>query len=651
MPGYEGEMSGRGGQLQSVLCLLGACRTPSHLAQLQAQALKTRLDADAVVAGKLILIAAVTLEGTLPHALRLFSSLPAPARDDPFIYNALIRGLAESDQPAGAVAAYSSMRRAAVPPDSFTFAFALKGAANARSCAPGRQLHAQAALHGLDSHIYVATTLVSMYAECGQGDAALRIFDEMPQRNVVAWNAAITARLRCDDVAGAEALFSRMPARNSTSWNLLLAGHIRSGELPPAARIFHQMPEKDPVSWSTMITGHARDGDFEEAFLLFRESLRARCRPNEVTLTAVLSACAHAGALVFARSLHARLDKAGLRHLVAVGNALLDAYAKCGELEMARRVFYRWMEKRSVVSWTAMVAGLAMHGRGEEAVRVFREMEEQGTRPDGVAFVTLLYACSHGGLVEKGYHLFCMMEERYGIEPSVEHYGCMVDMYARAGRLEEAYQFVLRMPARPNAVVWRTVLGACSVRGDVAMAERVERRLAELEPGDAGDHVLLSNTYAAAGRWEDAAVVRTTMSRRRIKKPPGWSAVEVGTAVYRFVAGEDQSGEAEAMLAEIMSRLAAEGYVPEVARALRDVEEEEKQLSVARHSEKLAVAFGLARACPGAVIRVVKNLRVCTDCHSVMKLISKVYRREIVLRDRSRFHTFVEGSCSCGDFW
>ncbi|MQM07416.1 hypothetical protein Taro_040255 [Colocasia esculenta] len=639
--------------MQSMLILLGACKTPSHLHQLHARALKTSLDADPVVAGKLLLLAAVAFAGTLPHALRLFSSLPSPSRNDPFLHNALIRGLAESTQPLRSLLAFASMRRAAVPPDSFSFAFVLKAAASIPSPSAGVQLHAQAARHGLDAHLFVATTLVSMYAECGLRDCALRVFDWMPHRNVVVWNSAITACLRCGDLPAAEGLFSRMPSRDLTSWNVLLAGYMKAGELGEARRAFNEMPGKDSVSWSTMIAGLGGAGDFEEAFCFFRESLHSGLQPNEVSLTAVLSACAHAGALEFGRIVHSYVEKVGLNHVTAVGNALLDTYAKCGSMDMARRVFDHWLEKKSIVSWTTMIAGLAMHGHGKEAIRVFQEMEEQGVMPDGVTFISLLYACSHAGLVEQGHKYFCRMES-YGIEHSIQHYGCMVDIYGRAGLLDEAYQFVMRMPIPPNAIIWRTLLGACSIHGDVELAEQVKERLSELDPDDSGDYVLLSNVYAVAGKWKDAADVRRSMSSQRIKKAPGWSAVEVDKVVYRFVASDRSDvarEEADAKLKEIMCRLTVEGYVPEVASVLHDIEDEEKQQTIARHSEKLAVAFGIARTCPGSVIRIVKNLRVCRDCHTVMKLISKVYRREIIVRDRSRFHSFNEGACSCKDYW
>ncbi|XP_058083628.1 pentatricopeptide repeat-containing protein At1g74630 [Magnolia sinica] len=637
--------------LQLCLSSLKACKTISSLKQIHAYALKTSLDSDPFIAGQLLLLSTATVADAIDYARRIFVHIPGP---DAFMYNTLIRGLSDSESPQQSFLTYTQMRRCSVTPDSFSFAFILKAAANFKSLNTGIQLHCQAINHGFNTHLFVQTTLVSMYAECRQIDSAQKAFEETPQPNVVAWNAIVTACFRCDDVMCAESLFNRMPWRNLTSWNLMLAGYMKAGEMESARRTFCEMPQTDPVSWSTMIVGFAHNGCFDDAFGFFREMQRLGTRPNEVSLTGVLSACAQAGAFDFGKILHGYIEKAGFCGIVSVSNALLDTYAKCGNIGMARLVFNWMMEKKTIVSWTSMIAGLAMYGHGEEAIDLFQKMEESGTRPDGVTFISILYACSHAGLVEQGSLHFHKMEEIYGIKPSVEHYGCMVDIYGRAGLLDKAYEFVKRMPIEPNAVIWRTLLGACSIHGNVRLAEHVKKKLSSLDPDNSGDHVLLSNIYAVAGKWKDVASVRRLMTDRKIKKTPGWSMIEVDKEFYRFVVGDGGNSatkEALEKLGEIILRLKVEGYIPEIGSVLHDIEEEEKGDAVSRHSEKLAVAFGMARLCEGSVIRIVKNLRVCVDCHLVMKLISKVYRREIVVRDRSRFHSFKDGSCSCQDYW
>lgn len=574
------------------------------------------------------------------------------------MYNTLIRGFSDSDHPYHSLTTFIDMRRNSNnAPDSFSFAFVLKATANLRSYTTGIQLHSQAILYGLDTHLYVGTTLVGMYAECGWISHAGKVFDEMFEPNIVAWNAMITAYLRCCDVRGAEKLYKRMPVRDLISSNIMLAGYMKYGELQLAKKLFfHEMPLKDDVSWSTMIVGFSHNGCFDEAFDLFVESQRLGLRSNEVSLTGILSVCAQAGAFEFGKVLHGYIEKSGLVWITSVNNALLDMYSKCGNINMARLVFERMPGKKSIVSWTTMVAGLAMQGYGEEALKVFHQMEESGIKPDGITFISVLYACSHAGLIDHGNRYFSMMKNHYGIEPTFEHYGCMVDLYGRAGDLQKAYNFITQMPIKPNVVIWRTLLGACSIHGNVELAEEVQKTLSELDPNDSGDHVLLSNIYAVAGKWKDVFTVRKSMNGQRLTKTPGWSMIEVDKIMYSFVAGEKQNevtNEACKKLGEIMLRIRVDGgYVAEVnGNVLHDIEEEEKEDAVAMHSEKLALAFGMSRLCDGKVIRIVKNLRVCKDCHKVMKLVSDIFRLEIVLRDRSRFHSFKDGCCSCGDYW
>ncbi|XAR68459.1 hypothetical protein NMG60_11003573 [Bertholletia excelsa] len=638
---------------QLCVSLLRECKTLKNVRQIQAYACKTGLDGDPFIVGKLLLHCATSISDALHYAWCLFLHTPNP---DVFMYNTLIRGLSESDSPQNSLLAYVEMRRkSAAPPDSFSFAFVLKAAANMRSLGAGYQLHCQAVSHGLCTHLFVGTTLISMYGECRRAEFARKVFDEMFEPNVVAWNAMLTAYLRCDDDKGAEMMFDRMPVRNLTSWNIMLAGYTKAGQLELARKLFGEMPMKDEVSWSTMIVGFAQNGCLDEAFCFFRGLLRLGVRPNQSSLSGVLSACAQSGAYEFGTILHGFIEKSGLFWMSSVNNALLDTYSKCGNMDMARLVFERIPGMKDLFTWTSMMAGLAMQGYGEEAVQLFHNMEISGIRPDGVAFIAVLYACSHAGLVETGCEYFSNMKEMYGIEPTSEHYGCMVDLYGRAGQLHKAYEFVSQMPISPDAIIWRTLLGACSMHNNVELAEKVKQRLSEIDPNNSGDHVLLSNIYAVSGKWKDVVVVRRSMSNLRLKKTPGWSMIEVDKIMYTFVAGQEQNKvteDAYEKLREIMLKLQIEGgYVPEVTNVLHDIEEEEKEDHLSKHSEKLAVAFGMTRVCEGKVIRIVKNLRICRDCHNVMKLISKVYGLKIVVRDRSRFHSFKDGYCSCRNYW
>ncbi|KAL6580122.1 Pentatricopeptide repeat-containing protein [Orobanche minor] len=638
---------------QFCVSFLNNCKTLRSLQQFQARATKTGLNSNALVSGKLLLHCAVHLTDGLAYARLLLRHTPNP---DSFMYNALIRGFSDSDTPQNSISTFSLMlKNLNSPVDSFSLAFSLKSAANMRCLRTGVQLHCQALTRGLNTHLFVGTTVISMYAECECGESAENMFDEIPEPNVVTWNALVTAFFRCADVDGAERMFYSMPAKNMASYNLMLAGYTKLGEFQLARKVFEEMPTRDEVSWSTMIAGLVQHRCFDEAFSCFRELHRVGMRPNEVSLTGVLSACAHSGALEVAKTLHGFIEKVGSVCITPVNNALIDTYSKCGSVDMARLVFQRMPGAKSIVSWTSMIVGLAMQGYGEEALSVFNEMETDGIIPDGISFIAILYACTHAGLVEQGHHVFDKMAKVYGIKPEIEHYGCMVDLYGRAGQLLKAYDFITQMPIPPNAIIWRTLLGACSFHGNLILAEKAQKRLSELDPNISGDHVLLSNIYAVLGKWKDVETVRRSMDELNMIKTPGWSMIEVNKVMYTFVAGakrDNVTKEAHQKLKEIMLKIRVEGgYVPEVAGVLHDIEEEEKEDAVIAHSEKLAVAFGMVKLAKGGIIRIVKNLRVCKDCHNVMKLISKVYGLEIMLRDRSRFHAFTNGTCSCRDYW
>lgn len=237
--------------------------------------------------------------------------------------------------------------------------------------------------------------------------------------------------------------------------------------------------------------------------------------------------------------------------------------------------------------------------------------------------------------------------------PNIKHYGALVDLLGRAGRLKEAYDVVNSMPF-PNMVLWQTLLGACRTYGNVEMAELASRKLVEMGFISCGDFVLLSNVYAARQRWDDVGRVRDAMRRRDVKKTPGFSYIEVKGMMHKFVYGDQSHSscrEIYAKLDEIKFRIKAYGYAAETGNVLHDIGDEDKEIALCYHSEKLAVAFGLTCTEEGTLIQVIKNLRICGDCHVVIKLISKIYNREIVVRDRTRFHRFKEGLCSCKDYW
>ncbi|KAG1338215.1 putative Pentatricopeptide repeat-containing protein, mitochondrial [Cocos nucifera] len=393
------------------------------------------------------------------------------------IWNNLIRSYSLGCYPQEAIHIYQQMQDicySPLPTDTFTFAFLLKACANLSHANAGIQFHGLTIKKGFEFNVYTHTSLLNMYATCGCLVDARRAFDEMPERNSVAWNAMIT-------------------------------GYVNWGELSLARLLFEQMPDRNVISWTGLIDGYVRAYRPEEAFACFGQMMAEDMNPTEITVLAIVPAVSNFGALDMGESLHGYCEKNGICALdIRVQNSLIDMYAKCGSIESSYKVFLGMHNRRNLVSWTSIISGFAMHGMANEAVRQFEEMERADVKPNRVTFLSILNACSHGGLVEEGIRFFTGMVYEHGIEAEIKHYGCMIDMLGRAGRLAEAEEMIVGMPMQVNVIVWRTLLGCCSKHGDVEMGERVMRRIWELEKGYGGDYVVLSNMLSEVGRFDDA---------------------------------------------------------------------------------------------------------------------------------------------------
>ncbi|XP_065849346.1 pentatricopeptide repeat-containing protein At4g02750 [Euphorbia lathyris] len=497
------------------------------------------------------------------------------------------------------------------------------------------------------------TAIVSGYVQNGKVDEARSIFDRMPEKNTVSWNAMIGGYVQCKRMDMAKELFEAMPFRNISSWNTMITGYSQAGDVADARSFFDRMPMRDPISWSAMIAGYVQNDCCEEAIRLLVGMRRDGERLNRSSSSCALTACAKIAALDFGRQLHGWLVKIGFETVGYVGNALIAMYYKCGSIGEAHYVFEEIADK-DIVSWNSMIYGYARHGFGKEALVFFELMKKIGVKPDDATMVGVLSACSHTGLVDKGTEYFYSMNQEYGITPKSEHYTCMVDLLGRAGRLEEAHNLVRNMPFEPDASTWGALLGASRIHGNTEIGENAAEIVFKKEPNNSGMYVLLSNLYAASGRWPDVGKMRLKMRNEGVKKAPGYSWLEVQNKVHTFTVGDCFHSEKDkiyAFLEEMYLKMKREGYSSSTKLVLHDVEEEEKEHMLKYHSEKLAVAYGILSIPAGRPIRVFKNLRVCEDCHSAIKYISKIQGRLIILRDSNRFHHFEGGSCSCGDYW
>lgn len=481
-------------------------------------------------------------------------------------------------------------------PDKFTFPFVLKCCARLNLTHQGKQIHGLVLKLGLCSDLYIGNSLVKMYWEFGDFTDACRVFDKMPDRDV--------------------------------------------------------------VSWTSMIDGLVDDDRPSEAIKLFREMLECGVELNDVTIVCVLRACAEMGTLSTGKEMHRIVKERKISHSKAnVVTALIDMYAKSGCIESARQVFDDVEDKdKDVFVWTAMISGLASHGQCKEAIDLFFEMEVYEIKPDERTMTAVLSACRNAGLIQEGYKILNTMENQYGIRPTIQHFGCIVDLLARAGNLKEAEEFINKMPIKPDTVLWRTLVWGCKVHKDTDRAERLMKHLGlqEMDVDDSGSFILASNVYASEGKWCNKAKVRELMKQKGLVKPPGFSRIEVEGVIHEFILGDYNHSEAEKIyvkLNEMVDKLRKEGYQPKVSEVMLEVDDEEKAIQLLHHSEKLALAFGLIRTSPGSEIRIMKNLRSCEDCHEFMKLISRVYKRNIIVRDRIRFHHFRNGECSCKNYW
>eukprot|EP01018_Ginkgo_biloba_P011210 Gb_02065 [translate_table: standard] len=588
--------------------------------------------------------------GSLVNARRVFDQMP---RRDVCSWTVVIAANSCDGFAEEALILFHQMQRTGIQPNRFTFASVLPACANLAALDKGMEIHEEIIRSGFQSDTFVESALVDMYAKCGSIKKARHLFEKMRERDVVSWTAMIAGYVQNEQIDEAQKLFEKMPTPNVVSWTAMISGYAQNGRVDEALKLFQNMPKPNIASWNAMIAGYAQNGHCEKALKFFQQMQLAGLKPDSKTFASVLPACANLAALEQGVEIHEEIIRSGFQSHVFVVNALIDMYAKCGSIEKAHELFDK-MNQRNAVSWTAIIAGYAMHSRGKEALKLFEQMQHSGMKPDRVTLVCVLSACCHAGLVDEGREYFDRMSQDYNIPPAMEHYGCMVDLLGRAGRLDEAQEFINKMPMKPDANVWRSLLGACRIHNNIELGEHVAKNIFEIDPKNAAPYVLLSNIYAVAGRWEGIENVRKMMRDRRVKKTPGCSWIEVNKQVHAFLVGDRSHPQIQkiyAMLERLSWQMKVAGYVPNMRFVLNDVEEEQKKQILCYHSEKLAIAFGLINTSCGTTIRVIKNLRVCGDCHSAIKIISKIVARKIVVRDANRYHHFEDGLCSCGDYW
>lgn len=485
----------------SLLSLLRQCSDLKRLRQAHGLMVPRGLDHDNVLLGRFI--GRCFSLGLSDYAMAVFDHTAHP---DLYLYNSVIRALPDAGFAERAVRLFDGIQASGLRPDSYSFPFALRAAIQLSAIEVGRQIHCQSVGIGLESDAHVATALVRMYCSCGCLSDARKLFDVLNRGSVALWNA-------------------------------MIAGYAKAGCLESARELFERMPERNLISWTAVIGGYAQWDRPSEAIEVFKRMFLEGIEPDEVSMLAALSACTQLGALALGEWIHSYIDTHRLNRTVQLNNALIDTFAKSGSIGKALQVF-EGMTKKSVVSWTTIIAGLAIHGRGREALEMFSRMERAKIKPNEVTFTAVLSACSHSGMVKLGRGFFAVMPLRYGIDPKIEQYGCMIDLLGRRGYLQDAERLVKGMPFEADAAIWGSLLAASNIYGDPDLGEQALQQLMHLEPENSGNFSLLSNIYAGLGRWNESRSIRKVMRTIGTEKMPGKSSIELNNKVHEFAADD-----------------------------------------------------------------------------------------------------------------
>ncbi|KAL4572256.1 hypothetical protein LXL04_019026 [Taraxacum kok-saghyz] len=601
------------------------------------------------------MLKAYSTTGSLDDLQALFNDMPC--RD--FVsYNTVIAGLASSGRARHALKVFVKMQQEGFQATGHTFVSVLNACSRGLDLRHGKQVHGNIITCGSLSNPFICNALTDFYAKCGEINTARWLFNHMSNKNAVSWNSMISGCMKNGLPEECLELFHEMKLSNikpdMVTVSNVLGAFFKKGQLDEAHKLFTEVEDKDVISWTTMISGYVQNGKEEDALMLFNKMLTNNIKPDKFTISSVVSSCARLAALTYGQTIHAKSVHMGVDKDTLVSTALVDMYAKCGQPSQSREIFDK-INSKTIVSWNSMILGYAQNGKDLDSLRLYEEMLKDKIKPDGITFIGVLSACIHEALIEKGEKYFLSMKEKYGILLSLDHYACMIHLYGRSNRIEKAIEVIKTMPLKPNSLIWSTLLFVCKLKGDVQHAELAARELSEVDPLNAEPYITLSNLYAVNGRWKDVAAMRKLMNNKNIKKFTAFSWIEIDGKVYKFVSEDRTHPESQLIyqrLNEMIRRLVECGFSPNKDLVLHDVGDDEKFESICYHSEKLALVYGLMRKGEkGGPITILKNIRVCGDCHVFMKFVSRIFSRKIVLRDSNRFHHFVDGSCSCKDLW
>ncbi|XP_061338109.1 pentatricopeptide repeat-containing protein At3g63370, chloroplastic [Gastrolobium bilobum] len=669
---------------------LQACEDPSFIKlgmEIHAVILKSNHFADIYVANALI--ATYAKWGKMEDVERVFKSM---LYKDNISWNTLLSGLVQNDLYSDALNHFRDMQNSGQKPDQVSVLNMISVSGRTGNLLNGMEVHAYVIRNGIDSEMQIGNTLIDMYAKCCYVKYMSHVFECMPEKDLISCTTTIAGYAQNECHLEALNLFRKAQlegmdvdpmmigsillacsALNSKNFIKEIHGYVLKSDLADiilqnaivnvygevghidyARRMFESIESKDIVSWTSMITSCVQNGLAIEALELFYSFKENNIQPDTIALVSVLSAAASLSSLKKGKEIHGFLIRNGFSLEGPIASSLVDVYARCATLENSRKIFNS-VKQRDLILWTSMINANGMHGFGNEAIDLFKKMTDENVIPDHITFLALLYACSHSGLIVEGKRFFEIMKYEYQLEPWPEHYACLVDLLGRSNSLEEAYHFARNMPFKPSAEVWCALLGACRIHSNKELGELATKKLLQMGTENSGNYVLISNIFAADGKWNDVEEVRLRMKGNGLKKKPGCSWIEVENKIHTFIARDKshpQSDEIYLKLNQLIKLLEIKGgYKAQTKFVFHNVSEEEKTQMLYGHSERLALGYGLLVTPKGTSIRIAKNLRICDDCHTFFKIASEVSQRALIVRDANRFHHFERGICSCGDFW
>ncbi|KAG0478784.1 hypothetical protein HPP92_013503 [Vanilla planifolia] len=672
--------------IASLLCACASTGDVKKGKQLHSHVIKAGLSSDYIIEGSLLDLYVKCDD--IETAKELFDSSD---KENVVLWNVLLVAYGQMGDLRESSNLFCQMLLYGIEPNEYTYPSILRTCTYHGELDLGEQIHSLTIKTGYEMNVYVCSVLIDMYSKCGILERARNILDRLDEDDVVSWTAMIAGYAQQENYVEALRTFEEMKkcgikpdniglssaisacaglkamkegvqlhgqacamgySKDVSIGNALVNLYARCGKIMEAYSAFNANEVRDDVSWNALISGFGQCGHYEEALLVFKRMDQECIKANLFTYGSAVSSSANIADLKLGKQIHLKMIKSGYNTEIEAGNALVSLYAKCGSIVDAKLAFDT-MSERNEISWNAIITAYSQHGRGKEALQLFERMKMEGLKPNNVTFIGVLTACSHVGLVTEGVNYFYSMSE-YGLVPKQEHYVCVVDILGRAGQLDRARRFLEDMPFTPDSMVWRSLLGACTIHKNIEVGEIAGQHLQELEPHDSATYVLLSNLYAVTRRWDCRDRIRQVMKDRGVKKEPGRSWIEVNNEVHAFFVGDrlhTLADEIYQYLEDLNERAIAIGYRQDKYSLLQETEQEQKDPTAYVHSEKIAVAFGLMKLPPEAPIRVIKNLRVCIDCHNWMKFISQIVVRTIILRDSYRFHHFDAGDCSCGGYW